>query len=50
LEELLKRLPRVCEVWVGGMPRGEKNFQSDRLRELPSLEELDRLLANIKRV
>jgi DNA-binding transcriptional MerR regulator len=50
LEELMKRLPRVCEVWVGGMPRGEKNFQSDRLRELPSLEELDRLLANIKRV
>ncbi|WP_141733631.1 MerR family transcriptional regulator [Oligoflexus tunisiensis] len=50
MEDLLKRLPRVCEVWVGGVPHGEQRFPSERVRELPSLEELDRLLANIKRV
>jgi len=50
MESLLKKLPEVCEVWVGGMPPGEKVFQSERVRELPTLEELDRLLANIKRV
>ena len=50
LEELLKGLPDVCEIWVGGMPYGSKILQSERVRELPSLEELDRLLANIKRV
>lgn len=50
MEDLLRRLPKVCEVWVGGMPSGAKIFPSERVRELPTLEELDRLLANIKRV
>jgi DNA-binding transcriptional MerR regulator len=50
MQDMLKLLPKVCDVWVGGMPAGEEIFQSERVRGLPSLEELDRLLANIKRV
>ncbi len=51
LEELLSKLPKVCEVWVGGSPDLKQSFPSSgRIRELTTLEELDRLLANIKKV
>ncbi len=51
LTDLMTTLPNVCEVWVGGSPDLRAlGSMNERLRTLPSLEELDRLLANIKRI
>jgi len=47
---LLDKLPSVCELWLGGS--SDPQLASDvsgRMKTLPSLEELDRLLANIKK-
>jgi DNA-binding transcriptional MerR regulator len=50
LTELSRDLPPVCEVWAGGSPFYKSQTRIDKVKQLPSLEELDRLLANIKRI
>lgn len=50
LKLLFQQLNKVTEVWVGGSPDPVKSDYSGRLQQIPNLEELDRLLANLKRV
>lgn len=49
-KDLLGRLPKVCDLWTGGAPGKLELEDAERVRQLPSLQELDRLLGNIKRV
>ncbi|MCX6129254.1 MAG: hypothetical protein NTX25_09365 [Proteobacteria bacterium] len=51
IERLLYALPKTCELWTGGSSDYRTPaHEVGRLRHLPSLDELDRLLMNLKQI